>query len=112
MVSNSLSVWGKALHDGALAMVLLNNNRGDKSVECDAACWGRTHFKPGTTLLVRNLTVQGVPHAPVSITVPATFAVVLPGKGASAVYKFSPVSQFLNQKAADGRRKIGSKEKY
>jgi len=82
-------VIGRELYDGSLAAVFTNNGIWTEGIECDAKCWAKTHFKPGTPLIVRDMYAKAPATTPTAIAGEA-YQVSLPGWGHSAVLRFTP----------------------
>jgi len=79
-------IWGRPLVDGSFAVVFVNTASKSAEMTCDAACWARTPFKNGTSLVVRDLWK----HATIGqATVPNTYTASVGANGASQMYTFS-----------------------
>lgn len=91
-------VLGRALYDGSLAAVFVNNYpplataTGQRQVTCDAACWAGSavpqDWAKGTRLSVRDLWTHGPARQPVAI-VGEPYSVLLDDNGGSAMFKFT-----------------------
>ena len=88
-------VWARTLHDGGLALVMANRDLldlfGHKKVTCDASCWAKTPFAPGTNLTVRDLWAHGPPPEAGlrRITVPEPFTLQIDDAWSSRAFKLS-----------------------
>jgi len=73
---------GKPLHDGSVALLLLNNQASRGNVTCDTACFGRLGFGPAHAVSVRDVWA----HTMVGQTTGAKgWAAELDANGASAL---------------------------
>lgn len=83
------NVWGRALADGGLALVLLNMDTGGaaRDVACDAACFAVLGVPPTQALGVRDIRARADAG---SIVAGDGFVASVPAGGASRMFRFTP----------------------
>lgn len=86
---DTTNVWGRALADGSVALVFVNNAPAQGVVTCDAACFAAIGVAPSTDLHVRDIRARADVG---TITASQGYAATVPGGGASAMLRFTPQS--------------------
>ena len=86
---DTTNVWARLLHDGSCAVVFLNTGPHPADVACDAACFLALGYAPDVVMAARD--VRARVDAPRFAVAGGFTARAVPGGGASAMYRFTPV---------------------